>query len=61
MIRQKHQEVLDLYHTLGIAEVENVNTTFSDGQINGWSLTDQHLADEQPVEDHNDYSSSTEQ
>lgn len=60
MTNQKRQEVLDLYHTLGIADVENVNTTFSSGQINGWVLTDQYLADEQLVEGQNGYSSRSE-
>ena len=60
MLNQKHQEVLDLYHTLGIAGIESVKTTFSNGQINGWFLSEAPL-EESPPEQQNDYSSSTEQ
>ena len=58
---QKHQEVLDLYHALGINDVENVNTVFSTGQINGRVLIGQHLVEEQLAEGQNGYSSRSEQ
>ena len=60
MLNQKHQEVLDLYHTLGITGIESVKTTFSNGQINGWFLSELP-SDEQLPESQNDYSSSSEQ
>lgn len=60
MVNQRHQEVLDLYRTLGIIDTENVKTTFSSGQINGWFLSETP-SDEQSPENQNDYSSSTEQ
>ena len=60
MLNQKHQEVLDLYHTLGIVGIESVKTTFSNGQINGWFLSESPL-EEPSARKQNDYSSSTEQ
>lgn len=59
MLNQKHQEVLDLYHTLGITDVESVKTTFSNCQINGRFLSEFSL-DEQLDENPNDYSFGTE-
>ena len=57
MQNQQHQEVLDLYHTLGIGDVENVKTTFSSSKLNGWFFSELS-SDDQLIENQNDYSSS---
>ena len=35
MVIQKHKDVLDLYHFLGIDDISSINTTLSLGNING--------------------------
>lgn len=40
MTSQTHENVLDLYHALGITGIERVNTSLSNGQINGCFLSE---------------------